>query len=122
MEKRNFEQFYAITFCLKLKMNVTKHTKKLEKHSMMILSCFRWHKMFSEGQETVKGEPRSGCSVFARSNINIERENGCVHRDRTLTARMIAFILNKIWSHNVRNFSFCNVSNKTSTYNRYLHK
>ena len=64
LRKRNLEQRYAITFCVKLNENATETYEKLKRaygeHAVSKAQVFRWHKAFLDGRESVKDEPRSG--------------------------------------------------------------
>jgi len=64
MEERNFEQRCAIKFCVKFGETGTENFNKLKQaygeHVLSRSQVFKWYKAFSEGRESIKGEPRSG--------------------------------------------------------------
>ncbi|XP_068235595.1 protein GVQW3-like [Palaemon carinicauda] len=90
----NKEHRYAIKFCVKLK----KH--KQEAHGMLKeaygdeqmsqASFYRWFNRFSEGNEQVEDEPRSGAPNCARKEENINEVLRLVMQDRRITVRRIS--------------------------------
>jgi hypothetical protein len=64
MEKRNFEQSFAIKFCFRLNKNGTENNEKLKRvygeHAVSRTQAFRWHKAFLVFRESMEDEPHAG--------------------------------------------------------------
>jgi len=99
MEERNFEQRCAIKFCVKLGETGIETFNKLKqaygKHALWRSQVFKWYKVFSEGRESIKDEPRFERPSTSKTDNNVEKVRGALVRsDRPLTVRMIASELN----------------------------
>ena len=98
MEERNFEQWCAIKFCVKLGETGIETFNKLKQayreHALSRSQVFEWYKAFSEGRESIKDEPRPGRSSTSKTDNNVEKVWALVRSDRRLTVRMIASKLN----------------------------
>jgi len=98
MEERNFKQRCAIKFCVKLGETGIKTFNKLKQaygeHALSRSQVFKWFKAFSEGRESIKGEPHSGRPSTSKTDNNVEIVEALVRSDRRLTVRMIASELN----------------------------
>lgn len=94
MSENNYEQRYAIKFCVKLGETPTVTFEKLKKaYGDVTLSraqVFRWYKAFSDGRESVQDDPRSGRPLSSKSDENVKKISDLVRNDRRLTTRMIA--------------------------------
>ena len=88
------EQRYAIKFCVKLKKTKQEAYRMLKEvygdEQMSKASFYRWFTRFSEGNEQVEDEPRSGALNSARKEENIEEVRRLVMQDRQITVRMIS--------------------------------
>jgi len=75
MEERNFEQRCAIKFCVKLEENGIETFNKLKQaygeHALSRSQVFKWFKVFSEGRESIKYEPRSGRTSISKTDNNV---------------------------------------------------
>ena len=64
MEEHNFEERFAIKFCVKLGKTGNETFSKLKQpyaeHALLRSQVFKWYKAISEGRESIKDEPRSG--------------------------------------------------------------
>ena len=98
MEERNFEQRFAIKFCVKLGETGIETFNKLKQayreHALSRSQVFKWYKAFSEGRESIKYEPRSGRLSTSKTDNNVEIVRALVRSERRLTVRMIASQLN----------------------------
>jgi len=63
-------------------------------HALSRSQVLKWYKAFSEGRESIKGEPRSGKPSTSKTDNNVEIVLALVWSDRRLTVRMIASELN----------------------------
>jgi len=92
--QENFEQRYAIKFCVKLKKSATETFASLiEASGDATLSrnvVFKWHKAFKEGRENVEDGPRSGRPNSSTNDQNVEVVRAVMAKDRRLSVRMIA--------------------------------
>jgi len=74
--QKNFEQQYAIKFCVKLNKSATETFASLtETYGDAILSrtvAFKWHKAFKEGRGNVENNPRSGRPISSTNYQNVE--------------------------------------------------
>ncbi|XP_045118427.1 protein GVQW3-like [Portunus trituberculatus] len=90
----NMEQRYAIKFCVKLKKTKQEAYGLLKEaygdERMSQASFYRWFNRFSEGNEQVEDEPRSGAPKSARKEENIEEVQRLVMQDRRISVRMIS--------------------------------
>lgn len=88
------EQRYAIKFCVKLKKTKQEAYGMLKEaygdEQMSQATFYRWFKRFSEGNEEVEDEPRSGAPKSARKEENIEEVQRLVMQDRRMSVRMIS--------------------------------
>ena len=77
MEERNFEQRYAIKFCVKLGETGIETFSKLKQaygeHALSRSQVFKWYKAFSEGHESIKDEPRSLRPSTSKTGNNVEK-------------------------------------------------
>jgi len=82
MDRQNFEQCYAIKFCVKLGKSATVTYEKLQRaygeHSLSRAQVFRRYKSFSEGREQVEDEPRVGRPSTSKTDDNVERVRSLV--------------------------------------------
>lgn len=85
----NKEQRYAIKFCVKLKkIKQEAYGMVKEAHGdeqMSQTSFYRWFNRFSEGNEQVEDESRSGTPNSARKEENIEEVQRLAMQDRRVT-------------------------------------
>src|SRR5215469_14297065 len=98
MDRERFEQYCAITFCVKLGESATVTYEKLQRaygeHSLSRAQVFRWHKSLLEGREQVEDEPCTGRPSTSKTDDNVERVRSLVRSDHRLTLRMISSELN----------------------------
>jgi len=98
MEEHNFEQRCAITFCVKLgETGIETFNKRKQpygEHALSRSQVFKGYKAFSDGRESIKGEPRSGRHSTSKTDNNVEIVQALLRSDRRLTVRMIASELN----------------------------
>ena len=92
--QENFEQRYAIKFCVKLKKSATETFASLiEASGDATLSrnvVFKWHKAFKEGRENVEDGPRSGRPNSSTNDQNVEVVRAVMAKDHRLSVRMTA--------------------------------
>ena len=98
MGERNFEQRFAIKFCVKLGETCIETFNKLKQaygeHALLRSQVFKWFKAFSEGRESIKDEPSSGRPSTSKTDKNVEIVGALLRSDRRVTVRMIASELN----------------------------
>ena len=63
-------------------------------NAMSRVRVFIWHKGFSEGREEVEDDKRPCRSVTSRTEGNVQKINEIVRKDRRLSIRMIADMVN----------------------------
>ena len=92
------EQRINLKFLVKLKKTPTECFQLLKEvfgdNCMSRTQVFKWHKRFLEGREAVEDDERAGRPVTSRTDKNIEKLNEIVHKDRRLSVRMMADIMN----------------------------
>ena len=92
--QKNIEQRYAIKFCVRLrkaKQEVYGLLKEVYGDEQMSQASFyRWFNRFSETNEQVEDEPRSGASKSASKEENIQEVQKLVMQDRRMSVRMIS--------------------------------
>lgn len=97
MEK-NLEQRYAVKFCVRLGKNGVETVEMIRQaygdKAMSKAQVCRWHKAFKEGREEVADEPRSGRPSTSRTDDNVSRVRECLNKDRRLSVRLVADMLN----------------------------
>ena len=83
--QENFEQRYAIKFCVKLNKSLTETFASLtEDYGDATLSrtmVFKWHKAFKEGQENVEDGHRSGRQISSTNDQNVEVVRAAMSKD-----------------------------------------
>ncbi|GBN99119.1 Putative uncharacterized protein FLJ37770 [Araneus ventricosus] len=88
------EQLVNIKFCFKLGKTATETHEMLVKvygvYAVSKKCVFEWFKLFRDGKEDVKDEPRSGRPATSTTPDNIERVRRMLADDRRLSLRMIA--------------------------------
>ncbi|GBN44257.1 Putative uncharacterized protein FLJ37770 [Araneus ventricosus] len=85
------EQRVNIKFCFKLGKTATETREMLVKVDAVSKKCvFEWFKLFRDGEEDVKDEPRSGRPPPSTTPDNIERVRRMLADDRRLSLRMMA--------------------------------
>ncbi|GBL76195.1 Putative uncharacterized protein FLJ37770 [Araneus ventricosus] len=88
------EQRVNIKFCLKLGKTATEtHEMLVKVYGVDAVSkkcIFEWFKLFRDGKEDVKDEPRSGRPPTSTTPDNMERVRWMLADDRRLSLRMIA--------------------------------
>lgn len=88
------EQRHAIKFCVKLKKTKQEAYGMLKEaygdEQMSQASFYRWFNRFSDGNEQVEDEPRSGASKCARKEGSIEEVQRLVMQDRRISVRMLS--------------------------------
>ncbi|GBN67966.1 Putative uncharacterized protein FLJ37770 [Araneus ventricosus] len=83
------EQRVNIKFCFKLAKTATETHEMLVKVDAVSKKCvFEWFKLFRDGEEDVKDEPRSGRPPTSTTPDNIERVRRMLADDRRLSLRM----------------------------------
>ena len=83
-EERNFEQWCAIKFCIKLGEIGIETFHKLKQaygeHALSRSQVFKWYKAFSEGHDSIKDEPHSGGPTSKMDNKCGESVSPCAFR------------------------------------------
>ncbi|XP_064111478.1 protein GVQW3-like [Macrobrachium nipponense] len=88
------EQCYAIKFCVKPKKIKQEAYGMLKEaygdEQMSQASFYHWFNRFSDGNEQVEDEPRSGAPKSARKGVNIEEVQRLVMQDCQISVRMLS--------------------------------
>jgi transposase len=69
--QENIEQRYAIKLCVKLNKSASL-TEAYGDATISKTMVFKWQKAFKEGRENVEDDPRSGRSIWATKDQNVE--------------------------------------------------
>ena len=92
--QKNFEQRYAIKFCVRLKKTKQEAYGLLKEaygdEQMIQASFYRWFNRFSETNEQIEHELRSGAPKGAHKEENIQKVQRLVVQDRRMSVRMIS--------------------------------
>ncbi|KAL4126402.1 hypothetical protein QTP88_010624 [Uroleucon formosanum] len=98
MPDEKIEQRINLKFLVKLGKSATESFNLLtEVYGDSVLSrprVFEWHKRFREGREEVEDNQRVGRPCSSKTNDNISKINEIVRKDRRLSIRMIAEMVN----------------------------
>ncbi|KAL4113365.1 hypothetical protein QTP88_016997 [Uroleucon formosanum] len=98
MPDEKIEQRINLKFLVKLGKSATESFNLLtEVYGDSVLSrprVFEWHKRFREGREEVEDNQRVGRPCSSKTNDNISKINEIVRKDRCLSIRMIAEMVN----------------------------
>ncbi|XP_025415968.1 protein GVQW3-like [Sipha flava] len=98
MPDEEIEQRINLKFLVKLGKSATKSFNLLtEVYGDSVLSrprVFEWYKRFREGSEEIEGNQRVGRPCSSKTNDNISKINEIVRKDRRLSIRMIAEMVN----------------------------
>ncbi len=93
MEKTT-EQRAADSFLLETSFNATKTFEMIQKvysgSAVHHATVFRWYHTFSERQESIRNEQRSGTPTMARIHSNVARIADILKEDRPSSCRLIA--------------------------------
>ena len=94
MSDKNLEQWINIKFCVKIGKSASETLALLTvaygEYAMKKLSVFEWLRRFTEGQEDVEDDPRSGQPKTKQTDANVERIQTLVCPDRRLGVRVMA--------------------------------
>ncbi|XP_060833661.1 protein GVQW3-like [Rhopalosiphum padi] len=98
MPDEKIQQRINLKFLVKLGKSATESFNLLtEVYGDSVLSrprVFEWHKRFREGREEVEDNQRVGRPCSSKTNDNISKINEIVRKDRRLSIRMIAEMVN----------------------------
>ncbi len=117
MEK-TIEQGAAIHFSWKAGFNATKTFEKIQKvcgeSAVHRATVFRWYNSFSEGQESIRDEQRSGRPVATRTRESVARVADILKEDRRSLYRFIEertgipkTIVQQILRENLQKWKLC---------------
>ena len=76
MQPGREEERYAIKFCFKLGKNATETYRMIQTAFGQSIICFKWHKRFKEGRESVRDDERSGKSKEVNTPELIDQGSG----------------------------------------------
>ncbi|XP_023710988.1 protein GVQW3-like [Cryptotermes secundus] len=93
MEKP-IEQRYAIKFCAKLNKSLADTHQMIQEayrdSALSYSQVSRWLKLFTNGREEVKDDPRSGRPSTSKSAKNVSRVRDLLNTNRRMSVPMIA--------------------------------
>ena len=85
------EQQFAVKFCVKLGKSTTETFAMLNTAYgdvvMKQATCFRWHRRFKNGRQSVEDDERSGQPSTSTDDPHIDEINTLVRANRRLTVR-----------------------------------